>query len=138
MLSKERYNNKIIALLVSTIGATIIASTILHVLYTQILPINELSAAVLLLIPAAYLGLINEDIKESMLAMFITIGSTIILTSFTRSIPAILGLFPHSSDVFVFQQVTETIPLLFLVIPFFVIGTMIGVIVNEFILKTRY
>lgn len=137
MLSKEKHK-KIIALLVSTIGATIIASTILHTLYTQILPINELSAALLLLIPAAYIGLINEDIKESMLAMFITLGSTIILTSFTRSIPAILGLFPYTSDIFAFQQVTETIPLLFLVIPFFVVGTMIGVIVNEFILKTRY
>jgi hypothetical protein len=137
MLSKED-RHKIIALLVSIIGATIIASTILHVLYTQILPINEPLVALLLLIPAAYIGLINEDVKESMLAMFITITSTIILTSFTRSIPAILGLFPHSSDVFAFQQITETIPLLFLVIPFFVIGTMIGVIVNEFILKTRY
>ncbi|MFW9904655.1 MAG: hypothetical protein ACFFFH_10005 [Candidatus Thorarchaeota archaeon] len=130
--------DKVLAFLISTLGAIIFVSTIIHILYTQIIPITEITAALLLMIPAAYIGLLNEEIKESLLSMLITTVCSIVISSLLRSMPALLGLFPHDSDVFIFEQVTRSVPLLFLLIPFLLIGTMIGVIINEFTLKSRY
>ena len=137
-LSMSEIRDKVLAFIISTVGAIIFVSTLIHVLYTQIIPMSEITTALLLLIPAAYIGLLNEDVKESLLSMFITAIVSIVISALLRSMPALLGLFPHSSDVFIFEQMTRSVPLLFLVIPFLLIGTMIGVILNEFTLKSRY
>ena len=137
-MSMSERRDKVLAFIISTVGAIIFVSTIIHVLYTQIIPITEIITALLVMIPAAYIGLLNEDIKESLLSMFVTAIGSIITSSLLRSMPALLGLFPHSGDVFIFEQITRSVPLLFLVIPFLLIGTMIGVILNEFALKSQY
>ncbi|MFX0013838.1 MAG: hypothetical protein ACFFB2_03660 [Promethearchaeota archaeon] len=139
MAFEDESSNKTTMFIISTVGAIIVSSTIIHVLYTQILPLTELTSAIFLMLPAVYIGVLNEDIKRSMLSMTLTTVGIVVLSSFTLSLPAFVGVFPYSNDLFIFQQITETIPLLFLVIPFLTIGTIIGVIINEFKLKkSRY
>ncbi|MFX1506948.1 MAG: hypothetical protein ACFFDC_12665 [Promethearchaeota archaeon] len=136
MVTDEEFRSKVTIFIISTIGAIIVGSTILHILYNHF--IDEIGAALFLLIPAVYIGVLNEEIKQSMLSMVISIVGIIFLTSLGRSMPALIGIFPHSRDLFIFQQITETIPLIFLLVPFITVGTMIGVIINEFSLKQRY
>ncbi|MFX0205090.1 MAG: hypothetical protein ACFFDT_03825 [Candidatus Hodarchaeota archaeon] len=131
----DEEKSNLIAFFISSIGAIIITSAIIHTSYTQILPLTQLTIGLILIVPAAFIGLLNEDLKESMLAMFLAIVGTILLTSFTRILPTLLGVFPSQGDVFAFQQIGETLAFFFLMVPFFIIGTIIGVILNEFVLK---
>ncbi|MFX1282776.1 MAG: hypothetical protein ACFFB5_03940 [Promethearchaeota archaeon] len=131
-------SNRILAFLISIIGAIIVSSAILHVSFTQVIPLTQLTAGFIIIIPAFFIGLINDDIRDSFLAMALSVFGTIILTSFTRALPAFVGIFPGEGDFFAFQQVASTIPMIFLLVPVSVIGTMIGVVVNEFLIKSRY
>jgi hypothetical protein len=53
-------------------------------------------------------------------------------------IPSLIGIFPREGDFFNFIQVAETLPLFFMMFPFFVLGTTFGVLLNEFVLNNRY
>ncbi len=137
MLLDKKKEEKIdqIMILVSSFGSVIVMSAILHVSFTQIIPLTQITAGVILIGPSIFIGLLNDDLKDALKAMVITVLGTIILTIFIRSIPAIIGVFPAQSDVFIFQQIAETLPLFFLMIPFSVIGTVGGSILSEFLFK---
>jgi len=122
-----------ITLLVSSIGSIIIGSAIFLSFYTRILPLTYITAGISLLIPSIYIGLINEEADKAIIITIISAIGTIIMTAFLRSIPGLLGVFPNSNDFFIFQQITLTLPLLFIAIPFFTIGTFIGFILKEFL-----
>ena len=124
--------------LISSIGGTIVTSAIVHISYTKILPLTQVTAGFIIILPAVFIGLINEEIQESMLAMILTLIGSIFLISFVRIIPGLIGVFPSQSDIFAYQQIAETLPLFFLMFPVYVLGTMFGVIINEFVLKSRY
>lgn len=131
--------NRISTFLISSIGAAIVASTIFHVSYTDVIPLNTMTAVIFLLVPTTFIGLLNEDIKDSYLSMGLAVVLTILFTSITRAFPAFLGIFPGESDIFVFVQTAETIVItFFLMIPIALFGTMIGVLLNEFVVKSRY
>jgi len=91
----------------------------------------------LLLLPPFFIGLVNEELEDSMTAMLVAIIGTILLTAFTRSLPALLGIFPGQADLFVFQQVGETLSLLLPLVPIYALGTMAGLLVKEFVMKPR-
>ncbi|MHA2107389.1 MAG: hypothetical protein ACXABU_15285 [Candidatus Hodarchaeales archaeon] len=124
--------------LISAIGGTIVTSAIIHISYTKILPLTQVTAGFILVLPAIYIGLINEEIQDSMLAMVLSLIGSILLIVFARIIPALIGVFPSQSDLFAYQQIAETLPLFFLMFPLYVLGTMFGVIINEFVIKSRY
>ncbi|MFX0170538.1 MAG: hypothetical protein ACFE9L_01330 [Candidatus Hodarchaeota archaeon] len=137
MLSRK--TNRISTFLISSIGAAIVASTIFHVSFTDVIPLNTITAVIFLLVPTTFIGLLNEDIKDSYLSMGLAIVLTILLTSFTRAFPAFLGIFPGESDIFVFFQTAETVVIIFfLMIPIALFGTMVGVLLNEFVVKSQY
>ena len=119
----------------SSIGSIIIGSAIFLSFYTRILPLTYITAGISLLIPSIYIGLINEEADKAIIITIISAIGTIIMTAFLRSIPGLLGVFPNSNDFFIFQQITLTLPLLFIAIPFFTIGTFIGFILKEFLLN---
>ena len=126
------------AFLISSIGGTIVTSAIIHTSYTKIVPLTQVTAGFVIVLPAIYIGIINEEIQESVLAMILSLIGSIVLISFVRILPAIFGVFPHQSDFFAYQQIGETLPLFFLLFPLYILGTMIGILINEFIIKTRY
>ncbi|UCG03881.1 MAG: hypothetical protein JSW11_07825 [Candidatus Heimdallarchaeota archaeon] len=134
-IDSER-KKQIATIIISSIGSSILASTIFHLLYTQLISMTVLIAGIYLIIPAVFIGIINVDIKESMIAMVLSAVGTIFLTAFTRSIPAFMGILAQG-DLFIFQQIAETVPLLFLMLPIMMVGTIIGVVINEFVL-TQY
>ncbi|MFX0049915.1 MAG: hypothetical protein ACFE8U_01355 [Candidatus Hermodarchaeota archaeon] len=137
MLSSK--SNRISTFIISSVGAAIVASTIFHVSFTDIIPLNTITAVIFLLVPTTFIGLLNEDIKDSYLSMGLAVVLTVLLTSFTRSFPAFLGVLPGESDIFVFVQTAETVVIVFfLMIPIALIGTMIGILLNEFIVKSQY
>ncbi|MFX0151804.1 MAG: hypothetical protein ACFFAJ_13535 [Candidatus Hodarchaeota archaeon] len=137
MLSSK--SNRISTFIISSVGAAIVASTIFHVSFTDIIPLNTITAVIFLLVPTTFIGLLNEDIKDSYLSMGLAVVLTVLLTSFTRSFPAFLGVFPGESDIFVFVQTAETVVIVFfLMIPIALIGTMIGILLNEFVVKSQY
>jgi len=103
---------------VSTLGTTVISTTIFHSSYMKIIPFTQVTAGLILVFPALFLGLMNEEIKESMVAMVLTVIGTVLLTIVTRSVPAFIDILPVAGnrDVFVFQQIGESLPLFFLMI----------------------
>ena len=124
------------AFLISAIGGTIVTSAIIHSSYTKIVPLTQVTAGFVIVLPAIYIGIINEEIQESILAMVLSLIGSIVLISVARILPAIFGVFPNQSDFFAYQQIGETLPLFFLLFPLYILGTMIGILINEFILKT--
>ncbi len=122
--------------LISSIGGTIVTSAIIHSSYTKILPLTQVSAGFIIIVPAIYIGLLNEEIQESILAMIMSLMGSLFLILFARITPALLGVFPSQSDVFAYQQIGETLPLFFLMFPIYILGTMFGVLINEFALKS--
>ncbi|MHA2030640.1 MAG: hypothetical protein ACW99Q_14730 [Candidatus Kariarchaeaceae archaeon] len=125
---------------ISCIGGIISISAVLHASFTQILPfsLTPFTMGSILLIMSAFIGLLNEEIKESILAMVITIVGAVFLTAFMRVLPAVLGFIPSQTDVFAFAQVASTLPMFLLMTPFCVFGTMLGLLINEFVVKPRY
>ncbi len=136
MLEKKPENLGTIVM--ASTSAIIVSSAIFHALHTNILPITHITAGIFLLFPAALIGIINEELKDSLISMVLSLIGTLIVTAFTRSIPAILRIFPNQNDLYIFQQITETLPLIFLMTPFFVIGTAIGAIFNEAFIRPKY
>ncbi|MHA1977204.1 MAG: hypothetical protein ACW98F_17480 [Candidatus Hodarchaeales archaeon] len=124
--------------LISSIGGTIVTSAIIHISYTKIFPLTQITAGFIIILPAIFIGLINEEIQDSMLSMILTLVGSLFLISFVRMLPGFIGVFPSQSDLFAYQQIAETLPLFFLMFPLYVLGTMFGVILNEFVIKTRY
>ncbi|MHA1944622.1 MAG: hypothetical protein ACXAC6_11040 [Candidatus Hodarchaeales archaeon] len=124
--------------LVSSIGGTIVTSAIIHSSYTKIIPLTQVTAGFVIVLPAIYIGILSEEIQESILAMILSLVGSITLISFVRILPALFGIFPSQGDLFAYQQIAETLPLFFLMFPLYILGTMFGVILNEFVIKTRY
>jgi len=124
--------------LLSSIGGTIVTSAIMHISYTGIFPLTQTTAGFVIIIPAIFIGLINDEIQDSMLAMIIALIGSIGLISFVRILPGLLGVFPSQSDLFAYQQIAETLPFFFLMFPLYILGTMFGLILNEFLIKSRY
>ncbi len=124
--------------LLSSIGGTIVTSAIIHSSYTKVIPLTQTTAGIVIIIPAIFIGLLNDEIQEAMYAMLIAIFGSLILISFARIVPGLLGIFPSGSDVFAYQQIGETLPLFFLMFPLYVLGTMFGVLINEFLIKDQY
>lgn len=133
--SKKEEKIDRIMILVSSFGSIIVMSSIIHASYTQILPLTQLTAGVILIGPSIFIGLLNDDLRDALKVMVLTVLGTIFLTIFIRSIPAFIGVFSTQTDVFIFQQIAETLPLFFLMIPFSVIGTVTGSILSEFLFK---
>lgn len=133
----EGLSNRMIIFL-SSIGTIFITTTIIHVSFSEILPLTQFTSGFIMFFPAIFIGLLNEDIKESLGVMFISLFGSIIFTSITRMIPSLIGIFPREGDFFNFIQVAETLPLFFMMFPFFVLGTTFGVLLNEFVLNNRY
>ena len=125
---------------ISCIGGIISLSAVIHVSFTKILPLTltPFTMGAIFLILSAFIGLLNEEIKESILATVLTIVGAIFLTAFMRILPAVLGLIPSQTDVFAFAQIASTLPMFLLVTPFCVFGTMLGLLMNEFVFKSRY
>lgn len=124
--------------LISSIGGTFVTSAIIHASHTKIIPLTQVTAGFIIVVPAIYIGIINEEIQESVLAMILSLIGSIILISFVKILPALFGVFPSESDLFAYEQIAETLPLFFLMFPLYILGTMSGVLINEFIIKTHY
>jgi hypothetical protein len=57
---------------------------------------------------------------------------------FLRSLPAIVGFFPQTGDIFIFAKFTETFALIGLVFPILILGSFSGIILNTFFLGSPY
>ena len=129
---------RVVSVLISTIGAIIVASAIFHALHTQILPLSYLSASFFVVVPGFFIGVLNEEPRDALFSMVLTTVGTIFLTAFGRSVPAFLGTIPRNRDLFIFQQVTETMPIFFFMIPLLILGTVFGMLMNDVFFKPKY
>jgi hypothetical protein len=57
------------------------------------------------------------------------------ITAVTKSSsnPALSGIIPRQNDIFIYQKISEIIPLFFLLFPLFMLGIILGVMLNEFV-----
>lgn len=120
-----------------TIGATIIASAILHSTYTNIFPIITQYAIFLLFIPAFFIGIICIEFKDALAAMFLSMFVSIVIISSVRSLPAIIGIVTQDTILFIISQFALSLPLFFPLVLIFVLGTVSGLLFNEFVIEPR-
>ena len=134
---KEKISD-LFAFIISSIGGIVVLSAMISVSYTQILPLSYLALALISFLLSIFIGILNEDPKKSIFALVIAVVGAVFLTSFMRSMPALIGVIPGETDVFVFAQVTTTLPIFFIMAPICFLGNTAGIIINEFLLKSRY
>ncbi|MFW9934920.1 MAG: hypothetical protein ACFFDU_05380 [Candidatus Thorarchaeota archaeon] len=121
----------------STIGATIISTAILHVTFTRIYPIIAFNAIFLLFIPAFLIGVLAIEFKDALVAMFLTMVFTIVLFTYIRALPAFLGIITQAITYFIIGQFALSLPIFFPLVLVFVLGTIAGLIFNEFVIEPR-
>lgn len=121
----------------STIGSTIISTAILHITFTMIFPVIAFNAIFLLFIPAFLIGILAIEFKDALVAMFLTMVSTIILFTYIRALPAFLGIITQAITYFIIGQFALSLPIFFPLVLVFVLGTTAGLIFNEFVIEPR-
>lgn len=121
----------------STIGSTIISTAILHITFTMIFPVIAFNAIFLLFIPAFLIGMLAIEFKDALVAMFLTMVSTIILFTYIRALPAFLGIITQAITYFIIGQFALSLPIFFPLVLVFVLGTTAGLIFNEFVIEPR-
>ncbi len=136
-ISKEKKSD-LFAFIISSIGGIIVLSAIISVSYSQILPLSYPALALIAVLVSIFIGILNEDPKRSIFALVITMVSAVFLTSFMRSMPALIGIIPGETDLFIFAQLTTTLPIFFIIAPTCFLGNTLGILINEFLLKPRY
>jgi len=118
-------------------GATVIATSILHATYTNIFPWLTQLAIFLLLIPAFFLGIMCVEFKDAILAMLVTMVITVFTLALARSAPVFLGIVTQNVTFFIISQFALTIPLFFPLVLVFTLGTVAGLLFNEFLIEPR-
>ena len=119
------------------IGATIITTAILHLTYTNIFPIVTQLAIFLLFIPAFFLGIMCIEFKDAVLAMVATMIISIFTFAIARSAPVFLGIIIQDTTFFIISQFALTVPLFFPLVLVFTLGTVAGLLFNEFIIEPK-
>ncbi len=119
------------------IGATIITTSILHLTYTNIFPIVTQLAIFLLFIPAFFLGIMCIEFKDAVLAMVATMIISIFTFAIARSAPVFLGIIIQDTTFFIISQFALTVPLFFPLVLVFTLGTVAGLLFNEFIIEPK-
>ena len=120
-----------------TAGAVIITTAILHTTYTNLIPTLTQLAIILLFIPAFFLGIICIEFKDAILAMISTIILSVFVLTLARSAPVFLGIITQNATFFIISQFALTIPLFFPLVLVFALGTVAGLLFNEFIIEPR-
>ncbi|MFX1564416.1 MAG: hypothetical protein ACFFCH_00330 [Promethearchaeota archaeon] len=119
------------------VGAVVITTSILHASYTNIIPgLNQL-AFILLFIPSLFLGIICIEFKDTMIAMLATIIISVFLIALARSAPVFFGIITETAPFFIISQFALTLPLFFPLVLIFTLGTVAGLLFNEFIIEPR-
>ncbi|MFX1284564.1 MAG: hypothetical protein ACFFB5_12965 [Promethearchaeota archaeon] len=124
--------------ILSIFGSIIITSAIFQLQYSKLIDLSYGWIFLLLSIPPIFTGILIDNEKKVFHALFFSVIGSLTLITFMRTLPAFLGIISNQEDIFIFQQITETIPLIFLIFPVFIIGSVIGVVINEFLLKSPY
>ena len=118
-------------------GAAIVTTAILHATYTRIFPGFAELAIFFLFIPAFFLGIICVEFKDAILAMITTMFISIFALALARSSPVFLGVVTQDITFFMISQFALTVPLFFPLVLVFTLGTVAGLIFNEFVLEPR-
>lgn len=122
--------------LITWIGAVIVTTALIHITTMQLFPwLNLGGIGLLLLIPGFFIGLINTDVRDAVAVMFLSVLGSIIAAGIMRALPALVGVILVQPDLFVLYQFGQCIPLFLPLIPTYVLGTMAGLIVNEFLIS---
>ncbi|MFX1509136.1 MAG: hypothetical protein ACFFBR_02415 [Promethearchaeota archaeon] len=119
------------------VGAVIITTSILHASYTTVIPVLNQLAFILLFIPAFFLGIICIEFKDTIIVMLATMFLSILLLALTRSAPAFFGIITGTAPFFIISQFALTVPLFFPLVLVFTLGTVAGLLFNEFIIEPR-
>jgi hypothetical protein len=119
------------------IGATIITTSILHLTYTNIFPLITQLAIFLLFIPAFFLGIMCIEFKDAVLAMVATMIISIFTFALSRSAPVFLGIINQDVTFFIISQFALTLPLFFPLVLVFTLGTVAGLLFNEFAIEPK-
>ncbi len=131
------YKERILLTTYTSFGAALISVAILHATYTQIFPLITEFSIILLFVPAFANGVINIEFKDSLFAMFVSMILTIILNTLLRSLPAFIGIITESVIFFIIAQLALSLPLIFPLVLVNILGTMAGLIFNEFVIEPR-
>ncbi len=118
-------------------GAVVVTTTILHATYTRIFPGFAEVAIFLLFIPAFFLGIICLEFKDAILSMIVTMFISIFVLTLARSAPVFLGVVTQDITFFIISQFALSIPLFFPLVLVFTLGTVAGLIFNEFFIEPR-
>ena len=118
-------------------GGVVVTTAILHASYTNLFPILTNLAIVFLFIPAFFLGIICIEFKDAILAMIATIFISIFALALARSSPVYLGIVTQDITFFMISQFALSVFLFFPLVLVFTLGTVAGLIFNEFVLE-RY
>jgi hypothetical protein len=136
--TEKRKSSDFLSFSISAIGGIVGISAMISVSYTQVLPLSYVGLALISSILSVFIGIINDDAKRSIYAMVIAVVGAVFLTIFMRAMPALLGIIPVETDLFIFGQVTTTLPIFFLIAPLCLLGNTLGILINEFLLKPQY
>ncbi|MFX1319246.1 MAG: hypothetical protein ACFE9D_06850 [Promethearchaeota archaeon] len=118
-------------------GAVIITTAILHATYTNLIPPLTQYAILLLVIPAFFLGLLCIEFKDAILAMIATMLLSVFATALSRAAPVFLGIVTQDATFFIISQFAVSVPLFFPLVITYSLGTVAGLIFNEFLLEPR-
>ena len=118
-------------------GGVVVTTAILHASYTNIIPLLTNLAIILLFIPAFFLGIICLEFKDAILAMIATMVISILALALTRSAPVYMGIVTQDITFFMISQFALSVFLFFPLVLVFTLGTVAGLIFNEFVLE-RY
>ncbi len=118
-------------------GGVVTTTAILHASYTNIIPLLTHLAIILLFIPAFFLGIICLEFKDAILAMIATMFISILALALARSSPVYLGIVTQDITFFMISQFALSVFLFFPLVLVFTLGTVAGLLFNEFILE-RY
>jgi hypothetical protein len=118
-------------------GAVIITTAILHATYTNLFPLITQFAIFLLFIPAFFLGLLCIEFKDAILAMVATMLISVFTIALARSAPVFLGIVTQDATFFIISQFAVSVPLFFPLVISYTLGTVAGLIFNEFFIEPR-
>jgi hypothetical protein len=118
-------------------GGVVVTTAILHASYTNIFPPLTNLAIILLFIPAFFLGIICLEFKDAILAMIATIFISILALALARSSPVYMGIVTQDITFFMISQFALSVFLFFPLVLVFTLGTVAGLLFNEFVLE-RY
>jgi hypothetical protein len=119
------------------VGAVIITTAILHATYTNLFPLFTQYAIFLLFIPAFFLGIMCLEFKDAIIAMLVTMFISVFALALARSAPVYMGIVTQDTTFFIISQFALTLPLFFPLVLVFTLGTVAGLIFNEFIIEPR-